>query len=116
VSARSVAAPDSGRPFGEYALEDMRLPKRLREERPPERRRRGFARIASGLLWAFTLGFVLGAVQIGKALWSHKVWMNYRGDVISQAAMRGELVFFIFGAIFCALLAGHWHRIRRRQS
>jgi hypothetical protein len=94
----------------------MSLLKRPREDLPPEQRRQGYARIASGLLWAFTLGFVFGAVQAGKALWSHKVWMNYRGDVISRTAMRAELVFFIFGAIVCALLARHWHRIWRRQS
>lgn len=77
---------------------------------------RGFARIAGGLLWALTLGFVLGAVQVGRALWSHKVWMNYRGNVVSQATMRGELIFFSLAAVFCALLAWHWHRTRRRQS
>jgi hypothetical protein len=97
-------------------LDGMRLPKLLREELPPEQRRQGFARIASGLLWAFALGFVLGAVQVGRALWSHKVWTNYRGDVISLRTMRVELIFFIFGAVFCALLAWQWHRIWRRRG
>jgi len=94
----------------------MTLARRHREERPPEQRRQVFARAASGLLWAFALGFVLGAVQVGKALWSRKVWMNYRGDMISQTAMRWELVFFILGAIVCALLAWQWRRIRRQRS
>lgn len=83
---------------------------------PTAPRRRGFARLVSGLLWAFTLAFVVAAVQVGRALWSHKVWMNYRGDVVSQTAMRGEMIFFSLGAIFCALLAWHWHRIWRRPS
>jgi membrane protease YdiL (CAAX protease family) len=86
------------------------------DDPPTEPRRQGFARIASGLLWAFALGFVLAAVQVGRALWSQKVWMNFRGDVVSQAAMRGELIFFALGAIFCALLAWYWHRTWRRQS
>jgi hypothetical protein len=85
-------------------------------DRATEPARRGFARLASGLLWTFTLGFVLAAVQVGRALWSHKVWMNYRGNVVSQATMRGELAFFSLGAIFCALLAWYWHRTWRRQS
>jgi hypothetical protein len=81
---------------------------------PTEPRREGFARVVSGVLWAFTLAFVVAAVQVGRALWSHKVWMNYRGDVVSLTAMRGELIFFSVGAIFCALLAWHWHRRWRR--
>ncbi len=96
-------------------LEGMRLPKRVREDQPVVQRRQGFARIASGLLWAFALGFTVGAVQVGRALWSHKVWMNYRGDLISQTTMRRELIFFILGDILCALLAWHWHRIWRRR-
>ena len=93
----------------------MRLPKRLREDLRPEQRRGGFARLAGGLLWAFALGFAVGAVQVARALWSQKVWMNYRGEVISHTTMRGELVFFIVGAILCALLAWRWHRIWRRR-
>jgi hypothetical protein len=82
----------------------------------PAPRHQGVARLASGLLWAFTLAFGVAAVQVGRALWSHKVWMNYRGDVVSLTAMRGEMIFFSLGAIFCALLAWHWHRIWRRSS
>lgn len=92
------------------------LPKPRRENLPPERRRQGFARIAGGLMWAFALGFALGAVQVGKAMWSHKIWLNYRGEVISQTTLRRELIFFIFGGIFCALLAWHWHRTWRGRS
>jgi hypothetical protein len=94
----------------------MKLPKPPGEGLQPERQRQGFARMVGGLMWAFALGFVLGAVQVGKALWSHKVWMNYRGEVISRTTMRWELVFFLIGAIFCALLAWHWHRMWRSRS
>jgi hypothetical protein len=80
-----------------------------------QQRRRGFARIASGLLWAFALGLAVAAVQVARALWSHKIWMNYRGDVLSQTTMRWELAFFVVGAILCVLLAWHWHRIWRRR-
>jgi hypothetical protein len=93
----------------------MGLPKRVREDQPLEQRPQGFARIAGGLLWAFALGLIVGAVQVGRALWSRKVWMNYRGDLISQTTMRRELIFFILGTILCALLAWHWHRIWRRR-
>ena len=88
----------------------------ISRDRATEPPGRGFARLASGLLWALTLGFILAALQVGRALWSHKVWMNYRGNVVSQATMHRELVFFSLGAIFCALLAWHWHRTWRRQS
>ena len=93
----------------------MRLPKRHREELAPEQRRQGFAGVASGVLWAFALGFAMGAVQVARALWSHKVWTNYRGEVISQTTMRYELAFFIVGAIICGLVAWQWYRIWRRQ-
>jgi len=83
---------------------------------PPEKRRQGFPRILSGLLWALALAFVLGAIQVGKALLSHKVWMNFHGEVVSQTAMRRELIFFVLAAITCSLLAWHWHRIWRRRQ
>ena len=87
----------------------------MSRDRPTGPAYRGLARIVSGLLWAFTLGFVLGAVQVARALWSHKIWMNYRGSVVSQATMRGELFFFSLAAVVCGLLAWHWHRTWRRQ-
>jgi hypothetical protein len=93
----------------------MKLPKRPRADLSPEPRRQGIAGIASGLLWAFALGFAMAAVQVARALWSHKVWTNYRGEVISATTMRYELVFFIVGAIICGLVAWQWYRIWRRQ-
>ena len=83
-------------------------------EVPPNSKSPTFARIASGVLWALTLAFVLGAAQVCKALWSSRVWMNYRGEVVSQADMRRELGFFVLAAIVCALLALYWRRIWRR--
>jgi hypothetical protein len=80
---------------------------------PPETRP-GFARLVGGLLWAFALGFLLGAAQVGRALWSGRVWANYRGEFVSQSAMRRELVLFILAALVCALLAWYWHRTWRR--
>ena len=93
----------------------MRVPKRLREDRPREQRRQRFAGTAAGLLWVFALGFAMGAVQVARALWSHKVWSNFRGEVISPTTMRHELVFFIAGAVICGLVAWQWYRIWRRQ-
>jgi len=84
-------------------------------ELPAGSRRPTFARIASGVLWALSIAFVLGAAQVCKALWSNRVWMNYRGEVISQADMRRELVFFVLAAIVCALLALYWHRTWRHR-
>jgi hypothetical protein len=100
------------------SVEEVTLPnpKPGPESPPPEQRGQGFARIAGGLMWAFALGFLLGAVQVGKAMWSHKAWMNYRGEVISQTTLRWEFIFFFFGSVFCALLAWHWHRTWRSRS
>ena len=78
--------------------------------------RPGFARVASAVLWALTLGFVLGAAQVARALWSGKVWMNYRGEVIAAAEMHRELAFFALAAVVCCLLAWYWHRSWRRRS
>lgn len=73
-----------------------------------------FARIASGVLWALALAFAAGAVQVGRALSSNRVWMNYRGEVISPTEMRRELLFFAVASVVCALLAWHWHGVQRR--
>jgi hypothetical protein len=80
-------------------------------QRPPV-----FSRIASAVLWAFTIGFALGAAQVGKALWSGKVWANYRGDVVSRTEMWRELIFFVLAAVACSALAWHWHRLWRRPQ
>jgi len=80
-----------------------------------EQRQRNFAQVASALLWVFAIGFAVGAVQVGRAIWSHRVWINYRGELISQAAMRRELVFMLLAAIVCSLLAWYWRRVWRRR-
>jgi len=90
-------------------------PKQDRRDLPSEERPQGFPRVLSGLLWALALAFVFGAVQVGRALLSHRVWVTFRGEVVSQTAMRRELIFFVLAAIACSLLAWHWHRIWRRR-
>jgi asparagine N-glycosylation enzyme membrane subunit Stt3 len=80
-------------------------------QRPPT-----FSRIASVVLWAFTIGFALGAAQVGKALWSGKVWANYRGDIVTRAEMWRDLIFFVLAALACSALAWHWRRLWRRPS
>ena len=81
---------------------------------PVEERRRRFARVVSVVLWLFALGSALGAVQVGRALWSGKVWVNYRGEIITATEMWRELVFFAVVAIVCAPLAWYWQRFWRR--
>ena len=83
---------------------------------PPAPRGQAFARIASAVLWALTLGFVLGAAQVARALWSGRVWMTYRGEVITAAEMRLQLGFFVLAALVCCLLAWYWHRSWRGRS
>jgi len=75
-----------------------------------------FSRIASAVLWAFTIAFALGAAQVGKALLSGKTWANYRGDIVTRAEMWRELIFFALAAVACSALAWHWHRLWRRPS
>jgi uncharacterized membrane protein YcjF (UPF0283 family) len=93
----------------------MGLRRNLREDLPLEERRRRFARTVSVVLWLFTLGATLGAVQVGRALWSRKVWVNFRGHVIGAPEMWRELVFFAVVAIVCAPLAWYWSRFWRRR-
>jgi hypothetical protein len=83
---------------------------------PTGQRPSGFSRIASAVLWAFTIGFALGAAQVGKALLSGRTWANYRGEVITRAEMWRELIFFVLAAVACSALAWHWHRLWRRPS
>jgi cytochrome bd-type quinol oxidase subunit 2 len=83
---------------------------------PPEERRRSFARLIAIVLWVFTVAFTVGAVQVARALWSRKVWVDYRGEVVSAAAMWRELAIFALLAIVCALLAWYWRRNWRRGS
>lgn len=104
----------SGRPLN-FPVEGMALRKRLREDSPPEEGRRKYGRIVSVVLWLFTIGSALGAVQVGRALWSGKVWVNFRGHVITPAEMWRELVFFAVVAIVCAPLAWYWRRFWRRR-
>lgn len=93
----------------------MGLRKRLREDLPPEERRRGFARIVTVVLWLFTIAATLGAVQVGRALWSGKTWVNLRGHFITSADLRRELIFFVVVVVVCAPLAWYWGRVWRRR-
>jgi hypothetical protein len=110
---RLIGAP--GRPLNFTVRRQMGLRKRLREDLSLEERRRGFARIVTVVLWLFAIGSTLAAVQVGRALWSGKVWVNFRGHVISAAEMWRELVFFLVVAIVCAPLAWYWSRFWRRR-
>jgi hypothetical protein len=87
----------------------------VNEAVPPEVRTRRFARIASGLFWAFTFGFAICTVQSGRALRSDKIWANYRGVIVTAAEMRHSFVFFLSATLVCLLLAIYWHRFWRRQ-
>jgi hypothetical protein len=93
----------------------MGLRKHLREDLPLDERRQRFAPIVTVVLWLFTIGATLGAVQVARALWSGKVWVNVRGHVITAAEMWRELVFFVVVAIVCAPLAWYWGRFWRRR-
>jgi uncharacterized membrane protein YidH (DUF202 family) len=94
----------------------MGLRKHLGGDLPPEAQGRRFARIVRVVLWVFTAGFALGALQVGRALWSRKVWVDYRGQIVSAAEMWRELAVFALLAIVCALMAWYWHRYWRRRS
>ena len=91
-------------------LAGVRFLKHLGEDLPLEERRRRFGRIVSVVFWLFTAGCVLGAAQVGRALWSHKTWVNYRGEIVTAAEMWRELVVFALAAIVCALMAWYWGR------
>jgi hypothetical protein len=82
---------------------------------PPEPRRPGYARFISGLLWVFAAGFLIAAVQVGRALLSHRVWMDYKGEAVSQATMNRELIFFIVASVVCVLLGWQWRRVWLRD-
>jgi len=83
---------------------------------PLQDRKPGFARLASGILWALAIAFLLGAAQVGRAMWSGRLWMNYRGELVTATELRRELAFFVMAALVCGLLAGFWHRSWRRRS
>jgi hypothetical protein len=80
-----------------------------------QRRRRTFARIVASVLTAFAIAFLVGAVQVGRALWSGRPWMNFRGEPISAAELRHELIFLAALAVVCSLLSWYWHRVWRRM-
>ena len=90
------------------------MQKDRRDDTPLEQRQRSFARIATGILWAFTIGFAVCAVQAGRALRTDKVWTNYRGEIVSAAEMRNSFIFFLVGTVVCFLLAFYWRRVGRR--
>jgi len=92
----------------------MRSPKHSDAASPPEEKRRGFARAVNAVAWLFAVAATIGAVQVGRALWSRAVWIDYRGRVVSTAEMWRELAFFALVVIVCAPLAwygrGAWRR------
>lgn len=92
----------------------MRLFKRRPTNASPEERARGFARVAGIILGLFAVAFVLGALQVVGALHSGKVWTNVRGEVVTRAAMRHELILLGVGALLCAALAWRCRRFWRR--
>lgn len=83
---------------------------------PAGQRQARFARVASAVLWAFTIGCALGAAQVARALLSGRTWTNYRGHIVSHGEMWRELIFFVVAAVACSALAWHWHRLWRRPS
>jgi hypothetical protein len=92
----------------------MGLPEHSDGDLPPEERRRGLARVVNAVAWLFAVAAAIGAVQVGRALWSRAVWIDYRGRVVTTAEMWRELVFFALVIIVCAPLAwygrGAWRR------
>jgi hypothetical protein len=86
-----------------------------REDPALEQRQRIFARVASGILWAFTIGFAVCAVQAGRALRTDKVWTNYKGEIVTAAEMRHSFIFFLSATVVCFLLAFCWRRFGRRR-
>lgn len=94
----------------------MEPPNRSNGEPPLEGGRRWFAIIINFVLWLFAVGGTLGALQVGRALWSGAVWMNFRGEAVTRAEMWRELVFFVLVVLVCAPLAWYWSRSWRRRS
>jgi cytochrome bd-type quinol oxidase subunit 1 len=92
----------------------MKWLRRPAADSSPPQQRASFARLASAVLWSLAIAFAVGVVQVSRALLSNRIWINYRGELIAQAEMRRELVFFSLAAVVCALLAWYWHRMRRR--
>jgi hypothetical protein len=94
----------------------MRLFGRSLRDLPLEERRRkilGTAGLISALLAA---GFVFGALRVFTALHSGRVWVNSRGEVLTQADLRSELVFLLVGAVLSSALAWFWLHVRRRAK
>ena len=92
----------------------MRLFGRSRAEVPFEERRRrilGTAGLISALL---AVGFLFGVLRVWSALHSGQVWVNSRGEVLTQADLRTELIFLLVGAVLSSALAWLWLHVRRR--
>ena len=95
----------------------MRLFKRQRDtSASPEERARGLARTAGVILGFFAVAFVLGALQVFRALHSGKVWTNFHGEVVSRAEMQHELILLAIGALVCAALSWRCRRFWRRGA
>jgi hypothetical protein len=87
---------------------------KLRRDGTPEERALIIARIASGMLAVFGVGFVAGAAQVYRALHSGQAWSNYRGELITHSDMMHTFIVLIVAATLCILLALRWWRLVRR--
>jgi hypothetical protein len=80
----------------------------------PPPARGALARIVGAALWVAAAGFVIGSVQVWRALRTGQDWGNYRGELLTSAELRHTLVLFIVAAALCTLLAWRWQRTLRR--
>lgn len=94
----------------------MRLFRSWRADLPVEERRRrilGTAGLISALL---AVGFVFGVFRVWTALHSNRVWVNSRGEVLTQGDLRTELVYLLVGAVLSSALAWFWLYVWRRAK
>jgi hypothetical protein len=82
--------------------------------RPPPPARAPLARLVGMALWVAAAGFLIGSVQLWRALRTGENWGNYRGELITPAEMHHTLALFIVAAALCTLLAWRWQRSLRR--
>ena len=94
----------------------MRLLGRSRPEVPLEERRRRILGTAGTISALLAVGFVFGALRVWTALHSGRVWVNSRGEVLTQADLRTELVFLLVGGVLSSALAWFWLHVRRRAK
>ena len=92
----------------------MRLFRHLREDLPPEQRRRGFARFVGFFLVLLAGGFALTVVVILIELHSGKV-VEFQGKVATRTALLADLALFIVAFVATSLAAWYWYRVRVRR-